>query len=323
MNAIKPPPSKAVEPRNSHSSNSFSPPSKAVEQLKTTKCMASVTKQKTTKQCSLKRKPGFDFCSRHITKKLYHKELLNELKNASIREYDIDLIELNNEINKYILQEDLQKLSNRNRHLNDNFHHNLLCLYSSWDEIPLQNQILLDNEYWEIDIIINHMVYQLNNSNMENSYPVYPNNPFNRKIFNIDSLMQLKNRIMSLNKPIHISLKTLLSLSQNNLNKIYEEALESPSNFSSILLQIFQKELRFMIINKKNSQDSYTGIWVPKHHPKTQFEIMHKRLNDTPYQIIYNGYVVDNYLRPQIEKMMETHKEQDYNISKQFCEYIR
>ena len=50
---------------------------------------------------------------------------------------------------------------------------------------------------------------------------------------------------------------------------------------------------------------------------------MHKRLNDTPYQIIYNGYVVDNYLRPQIEKMMETHKEQDYNISKQFCEYIR
>ena len=42
--------------------------------------------------------------------------------------------------------------------LNKNFKYTLMNLYDSWNDIPLSNIILLDNEYWELGIIIDHII---------------------------------------------------------------------------------------------------------------------------------------------------------------------
>ncbi len=204
--------------------------------------------------------------------------------------------------------------------LDEKFKHNLMGMYESWNEIDKNEIICMDNEYWELDIITSHFTYQLNNSNMENPYPIYPNSPFNRKTFSIDSLIILKNKLKELKKPVNIALKLLLNQPYETLQSIYQNT--NINNFSTDLVELLKNNYRYMLINSKNSQDIYTGIWVQNKTPLTQFEKLYGLLNEMPYQIIINSYIVNNNARIVVQKKMLLCIT-NYNMSdKKFCELL-
>lgn len=202
--------------------------------------------------------------------------------------------------------------------LDNNFKHNLLGLYDSWGDMDINDIILMDDEYWNIEIIASHFSRQLNNSNMENPFPIYPNSPSNRKLFSVDALVKLKNKLVANNKKVNISLKLLLNQPTTKLNSIYNSV--DKYNFSCELLLLFKENFRFMLINNKNSQNIYTGLWVNKNDKLTKFELLYKKLNNMPYQIIMDDFILVNVGRDEISnKMDKCHNE--YNIfDKKVCE---
>lgn len=288
------------------------------------KCMSIVASKK--QKCNLKVKKNDDFCSKHNKKKDYDKYLLKKIRLNDCKKFGVkpsiikkEMIShiIDNELNKKILN---FKISNESMNkLNDQkFNYSLMGLYNSWDEIKFYDQIYVDNELWDINIIINHITYQLNNSNMENPYPIYPNNPFTRKSFSPKSLMLVYNRILFLNKSVNISLKLFLSQSENFLQLFYEESLTNLDRFSRLILNLFLKNLRFMIVNCKNSQDCYIGHWVNTNHPVTQFEILYDRLKNAPYQIYENGYIVNNYRRDILRNILLSYPVDNYDLTNNF-----
>ena len=198
--------------------------------------------------------------------------------------------------------------------LNKNFKYTLMNLYDSWNDIPLSNIILLDNEYWELGIIIDHISNQLNHSSMENPFPIFPNNPFNRKLFSVDALIKLKKRLMLNKSKIHITFKLLLKQSKKLLSIYYCEAQKHDSHFSSTLLKLFTKKLRFMIINELSSQGLFNGIWVQKKYPLSSFEIQYKKFKDI---------FIDNPYRDVLFNKLLSYGGDKLNINESvFCEKI-
>lgn len=228
----------------------------------------------------------------------------------------------NNIIEEKYVEPYIDPMSNI-EYLNSTYKHNLLDLYNSWDEIEISRRIMISNEVWDIDILIKHMTNQLNNSNMENPYPIFPSNPFNRKLFTIEDLQILNNRIKTLNIKVNIALKILLTQPEKKLNIYYEEALNNSTGFSSNLLEILKKNLRFMLLHEKNSQNSYIGMWVLSNFPLTTFEKLYKQLLNIPYQYIIDNNVYDNPYREMLLVEFELYHFDEYNMfDDQFLEYL-
>lgn len=292
------------------------------------KCMSFVNdKTNGKRRCNKKAIKCSDFCSLHKNKNLYYDVLLSNIKKEDSIKNNINTEIIKNEIDRLI--EDnisdniINKIKNKNNYLDSNFEYTLMGIYNSWNDIKYSNQIFIDNEYWFIDILTNSFTFQLNNSNMENPYPIYPNNPFNRKSFSPNNLMLIKQRLLFLKKPINITLKLLFNLPPEILNICYSEALSSHDGFSQTLLDILLKEFRFMILNTKNSQDSYIGIWVTKNTPTTQFELLYQKYKNIPYQIYQYGYIIDNPYRQQLKYVLDSQSQDYYDpINKKFLEKL-
>ena len=196
-------------------------------------------------------------------------------------------------------------------------------LYDSWNEIDIQNILKIDKEYWDIKILINIMTYNLNNSNMENPYPTFPNNPFNRKLIDKDSLIKIKNKIKKNKIPIHISLKTFLLQPLNSIQQFHDDAIKSKDGYSPKIIEVFQQKLRFMMINSKNSQDLYTGMWVDKNYPVTKFESLYKTAREIPYQIFFNNQIIDNPTRQKLQFLLSYYSADNYELNdKKFLEFL-
>lgn len=221
-------------------------------------------------------------------------------------------------VNTKFIDENLKSQNINTTFLDENFKHNLMGMYESWTEINKNEIICMDDEYWDIDMITAHFTYQLNNSNMENPYPIYPNSPFNRKMFSVDSLIILKNKLKELKRPVNIALKLLLIQPYDTLQSIYDNI--STNNFS--LVELLQNNYRYMLINSKNSQDIYTGLWVQKKMPCTQFEKLYEYLNNMPYQLITNGFIVTNTGRNIVKNKMELCITNYCMLDKKFCETL-
>ena len=290
-------------------------------------CMSYVNlKEKKIRRCLIKNKNS-DFCIKHFNKKMYYSNLLSKIRNNHIKILEIDIKNINEEIESYLIDLQIKKLieniKKRNNYLDNNNKFTLLNLYDSWNEVKFENQILIGSEYWDINILSNHLTYQLNNSNMENPYPIYPNNPFNRIPFVPSDLLNIKEKLIFKNEPINITLKLFLNQNLNFLNLLYIEALKSVDRFSFILLNLFQKKFRFMIFNNKNSQNSYNGIWVKLNHPITEFENLYENLKNMPYQIIDNGYVIYNYRREQLQNILLIYPKEIFELdNEKICEII-
>ena len=202
--------------------------------------------------------------------------------------------------------------------LDEHFSYTLMGLYNSWDDMDKNEIVCIDGEYWNIYIILSHFTQQLNMSSMENPYPIYPNSPFTRKLYSIESLTILKNKLKELKLPINIALKLLLNQPTDKLQLIYNDV--DQNNYSEKLLELLNFNYRYMLINSKNSQNIYMGFWVHNKTPLEPFEKLYNKLKNMPYQIIVNGYIMTNNQRDIIERKMEKCVNK-YDIhDKKFCE---
>lgn len=230
-----------------------------------------------------------DFCKYHMRYKKYYQPLLTEIRLHDINLYNIDINVINKEKCSYISNKNTEKfikiiqdkINNRNNILDEKYKHNLMMLYDSWSEVPLMYQIKLNNEWWELTSILQHITQQLNQSDMENPFPMYPSNPFTRGSFEKSSIINIKNTVNAFKININIVLECFLNTNTNtNTNN---------------LINIFSKKLRFKLINNKNSQNCFIGKWVPKNMPLSQFETTYELWKDTPYQIYHRIYgLIDN-----------------------------
>lgn len=205
------------------------------------------------------------------------------------------------------------------KYLDDNFLYTLMDMYESWADVNVNDIIFIENEYWHIEIITNHITNQLNNSNMENPYPMYPSCPFNRKLFAPASLMTIKNKLKTNKTPINITLKLLLNQPINILETIYNNV---SNNFSQNILDLFNNNFRYMLTSSKNSQDIYTGLWTKKNTPLSPFEKIYNELKNMPYQIIINGFIRTNTKRDIIEQKLRNCNSSVNMYDKKYCEKL-
>lgn len=204
------------------------------------------------------------------------------------------------------------------KYLDNNFNHNLMFLYDSWKEIPTEEVVNLDGDYWPVSLIVDNIIEQLNNSLMENAYPIYPRNPFTREGLTPKSLGILKRKLVQIKKPIPICLKLLLTQSSYTLRKIYSD-YNKEDGFSQRIIDLFSKTLRYRIDPKKNSQNLFTGYWVKKSQDCDAFEELYKLHNDMPYQIFYHGAPIDNPFKNRLMRILENkftdiEKNLDYEV---------
>lgn len=285
-------------------------------------CMAK--SKSTNKQCNHKiKKKNTDFCFMHEKNSSYCDDSLVKIRNIDIKNIKqsttIDMKKLNKELINYVLDvkiNDINLIIKYNNNKNDeNFKHNLLNMYESWHDVKLEHQIELDNEYWDINILIYHFTQQLNMVNMENPYPVFPNNPFNRSPFTPIALDVLKNRIKFLNIPLNITLKMFLQQPYSYLVNLYNQAITDKDKMSYGLLKLFTDYFRFKIINNKNSQNLYNGYWVKKNIPLNEFEKLYNQWKLAPTQLDSDGRIVMNNERLRIKILLD-------NCPDDFCDFM-
>lgn len=268
---------------------------------KNTTCITIITDRTgETRQCKLKIKSN-NLCRIHLNKKEKDKKKDKDIeKKETVEPQKFDTI-----------------------YLDRIFPHNLMNLYNSWSEIDQKEYIELAEETWPITILVNTITHQINNSNMENPYPIYPHNPFTRRPFTPKELLTLKQKIKSLNMPINISLKLLLEQPEKSINYIYKETLGYLDRHSILLMSLFQQYLRFMIINYKNSQNNHIGFWVNKTQKLTHFEEMYNSFKEVPYQIFNRGQIINNPYREYLKYVLKNYIiDECQPTDDQFCEYI-
>lgn len=289
------------------------------------RCMALISQNGIERRCNMKVK-NKEFCHKHSHKNLYDQNKLNEIRENDINILNINQTKIKKEMDT-IKQENIINnfIENINKKYNelDQFEYTLMDIYNSWKDINLENIIKIDGEYWDLNIIINIMAYCINNSNMENPYSTYPSNPFTRKLFSVEALLKIKKKILELKKQIHVSLKIFLNQPIETHIKIYKEASQSHDGFSKQIIDLLKKKLRFMIINSKNSQDLYTGMWIRKNFPLTKFEALYKTVRETPYQIFINNTIIENPARNRLQYILSCCKDNYYDLYDQkFYEYL-
>ena len=221
----------------------------------------------------------------------------------------------------------INKLENdqkfNSEYLDNNFRHNLMDLYNSWNEIDQKEYIELSNGIWPICIIIDIFTHQINNSNMENPYPIFPHNPFTRKLFTPVDLIHLKEKIIELKIPINVSLKLLLKQQESSIDYLYREADSYLDRHSILLLSLLQQHLRFMIINYKNSQNNYIGFWVKKFRELGEFEELYNDYKQVPYQIFDDGLIITNPYREYLKYVLKNYEiDESKPNNEQYCELI-
>ncbi len=282
------------------------------------KCMSSITKNSIKRRCLRKSKNNSDFCGYHQRGKKYHLPLLktvkqNDIKRNCINE-NVSIRALNLEIKKFInlviidgfIQKLKDALTAKNKLLNQKYDHYLMDMYSSWEEVPLPYQIKLDDKWCHLELFIYHITSQLNHSDMENSYPIYPTDPFTRSSLSCDSILKLKERIKMLKIDVNVALNTLLNIDTTILQKCYIESLESCDRFSRLLDSELRRCLRYRLINFRNSQNNFTGHWVPLKEDKSKFENLYDAWKNTPYQIIHpNTYeIMPNFQKQHLYNLL-------------------
>lgn len=223
------------------------------------------------KRCNRKACHNSDFCQYHKKSAIYMPQSANIQKNIS----DKHNINDKTEDNKIIDYKYLDLLCPET----------LLGLYESWVEVPQIFWVQLNNKWWDIRILTDIFSNQLNLTELENPKPSYPHDPFTRKNFSAKELDIYKNMCYSLKLKIYIGLKIFLD---SNIYQSYEQNYGTSKIMCQRIINLFSEKMRFRIVNNKNSQDSYTGIWVDKNYPKSCFEILYKLYISIPFQLGIN-----------------------------------
>lgn len=267
------------------------------------KCMSYTTINKIKKRCCYevsKSDNMGDFCRYHKRYNRYHEPLLNRKRIQDIKIFDINKKAIIAEKIKYMTKKTSEimlnnfnahiktKIAQRNEILDQNHIHNLMMLNESWQEVNIMYQIKLNDQWWNLKTVLFHISQQLNHSNMENPFPTFPSDPFNRIPFTIKSLLDIKKRISLIGlsvQNINVALLCFLDLPLRKLNSYYNIAVDAPEEPLYDLIYDFSKKLRFRLMNNKNSQDCFNGYWVHKKTHPTDFEIVYSMWKEAPYQL--------------------------------------
>jgi hypothetical protein len=189
---------------------------------------------------------------------------------------------------------------------------NLMCIYDSFGEIPIQYLVYIDNKLWDIRLLLDQWSQLLCATEMQNSSPVYPSNPYTRKNINQEDI---KNILKSL-KINKLKVYTPLRYFFENYNKISMSVnYNTDYELKKQLINLLEEKFRFRLLNNKNSQDAYTGIWVDKYEKLSDFEIFYDYYDKMPMQIQtpYGG-PIDNYEKIEVKKLLDKYPKENINL---------
>jgi len=260
---------------------------------------------KSTFMCNRSTINNSDFCRYHIGKSEYFVTSKDQLPSS-----DSNTIMQSHKLQKSTKENDTK---DNVKYLNDNFKHCLLNIDDSWDDVIPDNRIELFDKWWNIFTITNLFVHQLNTSKMENPYPIFPNDPFDRTIITLEDLNKLKRTIKKLNIKINMCLELLLN--SKNIKKYITEAKEHIDHHSKSMIILFERPLRFKLINNKDSENTFIGHWTSKHTSTSQFEDIYSLYKSLPFNI-YTRFdeIIPNYEKNIYWNVINSLKEE-------FCDF--
>jgi hypothetical protein len=233
-----------------------------------------------------------DFCKTHCEEHIYDEKFLQDKK---LIHSDDDVV------NKYldlIVDNFCDELTKKQKYLDDNFIHGLIGLNDSWSEIPFMYWFKCDDTFWDIRSLVKILAMQLNQSELEKPFPIFPENPFTRKKFSIAELRSLNSRIELLktfHRPpnteelnVNIALSKFLTIPDKLLNSVRNE--RSQYSASIKIINRLSTSLRYKMINYKDSQGRYCGYWVKKTTQVSQFEKYYNEI--VTATVMYNNLYV-------------------------------
>ncbi len=199
------------------------------------------------------------------------------------------------------------------------YNENLMCIYDSFQEIPLKYLVYVNNKLWDIRLLLEQWSQLLCATEMQNSSPVFPSNPYTRKNINkedIDNIIKcLKINKLKIYKPLKYIFENFNRISLSiNYNTNYD--------IKTQLINILEEKFRFRLLNNKNSQDAYTGIWVDKNETWSDFEIFYNYYDKLPIQIqtLFGG-LSDNIEKIEIKKLLDNYPKEMINLDF-YCENL-
>jgi hypothetical protein len=231
------------------------------------------------------------------------------------KKIDMKIIKKNkNKFNK--LKNKLNNLYKKYIKIIDKYNYeNLMSIYESFSEIPLEHLVFIDNKIWDITLLIDLWANSLCSTEMQNSSPVFPSNPFTRKNINLEDV---RNIIFCLNCnkiKIYSPLKYLLL----NFNRVLDKNdvnYNTDCKLKKKITNLLEEQFRFRLLNIKNSQDSYIGIWVDKYFTQSDFEVFFDYYDKLPIQTQNTyGEIIDNYEKIQIKNLLDNYPLDNYNIN--------
>lgn len=167
--------------------------------------------------------------------------------------------------------------------LDQNFHHNLMWIKDSWEEVVLP--ICLTNNWYDLELLLPHITQCLNSSNMNNPCPQIPTNPFTNQPLSADNYAELYDYIKSL--PNHILNELDLNIDLATIEFILFLSKYKNQEFptQSQIISHLETQFRFMRIPQCDAQDNFKGLWITNTTPLTFFEYKLKQLQQYPSHI--------------------------------------
>lgn len=268
-------------------------------------CMARKNAKNQHLRCEREVYKNTDFCRYHVGYKVYHKPTLDKIK----KKFAIDKERL---VTHTTVKYFNKKLTDFNTVLDKKYDYNLLGLIDSWEDVPLYRRIMVGGKMHDIKILTNHFTNQINSCLMENPLPVYPSDPFTKIMFTPEDLVKIEGRLNRFKIKVNPSVSYFLS---SNTSNYYAEAAKNYNQTCTNFIARLQKKFRYRLLNYKNSQESYIGMWVDKHQPLSDFELIYREYTDAPFQIVdYFGYVVGNPRKQHLKSVLDSLKPEEWII---------
>lgn len=242
------------------------------------KCMSK--KNDGTEKCGCKAIVCQDFCKHHMEKHQYDNTVITTIKDKINKKQII-----NKCLDKCIEIFDA-KLKEKQHYMDENYLHGLFGISFSWNEVPFVYWIYLDSVWWDIRTLLGTLAFQLNQSEYEKPFPTYPENPFTRKLFDVNDLIILRNSIKRLRKSkidvnVNMAVDCFLSCGRQKLKKFC--TITDKYNMSMQIITEFFNTMRYKIINYTNSQGCYCGYWVKKDELPSLFEQNYEKFKTLYY----------------------------------------
>lgn len=272
-------------------------------------CMGSV--KNNDKCCRATTNTSNDFCKYHEHKHKYNTKHINSLKIN-----DDVIVQLCEKYKEFIIINSIiKKFAKEQRNtimiLNKKHMKGLLNIYDNWDDIPIMYWIYINKCWWDIRILINIFTAGINQSDMESPYPVYPMDPYTRKLIQPNELKKLKKHCDLLKIELNNALNIFLTFSVKILTKFYDTP---QTERVYMIVDMLSKRLRYKLINYKNSQDCYCGYWVFKKEKKSTFEQLYYVVKNTPIYCGTDGSLIGDPHHLYAMVLINELKQDQYNL---------